>query len=273
MPVRVAWLPEEHGPARGPAGRRPAGPRPVSPRRTAAAADRGPRAGPGHGPGRRARDGRRAAGPVGGDHRRRGARPISAATWPAGPRWRSTGPSTGCSARGTRRRAWSRRRSWSPAGSVRAPRGRCGAGSGCGPAALGCRCGSVADAGKILDELVAGWSRRLIDIMPTVGRLIYSRGFDPQIDYDPAQVERLQRGDASATRASCCGRTGPTSTRWSCDRGLQENGLPPRTPSPGSTWRSGRWARSCAGPGVIFIRRSTGDDPLYRYVLRSTSAT
>ena len=40
---------------------------------------------------------------------------------------------------------------------------------------------SLAEAGQILDELVAGWSRRLIDVMPNLGRLIFQRGFDPQI--------------------------------------------------------------------------------------------
>ncbi|HTQ94257.1 MAG TPA: hypothetical protein VMK84_32675, partial [Streptosporangiaceae bacterium] len=51
---------------------------------------------------------------------------------------------------------------------------------------------SIEEAGEILDELAAGWSRRLIDIFPTVGRLIFQRGFDPQIDYDESQVERLR---------------------------------------------------------------------------------
>jgi glycerol-3-phosphate O-acyltransferase len=45
---------------------------------------------------------------------------------------------------------------------------------------------SLDEAGEILDELAAGWSRRLIDVVPTIGRLIFQRGFDPQIDYDPA---------------------------------------------------------------------------------------
>src|SRR5207302_4726873 len=51
---------------------------------------------------------------------------------------------------------------------------------------------SLEEAGEILDELAAGWSRRLIDVMPTVGRLIFQRGFDPQIDYDQSQVERVR---------------------------------------------------------------------------------
>src|SRR5207244_13576533 len=51
---------------------------------------------------------------------------------------------------------------------------------------------SLEEAGEILDELAAGWSRRLIDVMPTIGRLIFQRGFDPQIDYDESQVERVR---------------------------------------------------------------------------------
>ncbi|HYB49276.1 MAG TPA: hypothetical protein VED20_18275, partial [Streptosporangiaceae bacterium] len=51
---------------------------------------------------------------------------------------------------------------------------------------------SLADAGQVLDELVAGWSRRFIDIVPDLGRMIFQRGFDPQIDYDENEVERVR---------------------------------------------------------------------------------
>ena len=107
---------------------------------------------------------------------------------------------------------------------------------------------SEAEAGKILEELVAGWSRRFIDIMPTVGRLIFRRGFDPQIDYEESQVERLR---AAVERY-------PGILLWShrsnldnlvLTAAMQEKGLPPAAPSPASTWRSGRWVPSCGGPG------------------------
>ena len=125
----------------------------------------------------------------------------------------------------------------------------------------------VEDAGKILDELVAGWSRRLIDIMPTAGRLIYSRGFDPQIDYDPAQVERLR---AAMQRY-------PGILLWShrsnldtlvLAAALQENGLPPAHLFAGINMAFGPMGAIMRRAGVIFIRRSLGDDPLSRYVLR-----
>jgi len=126
---------------------------------------------------------------------------------------------------------------------------------------------SLAEAGQILDELAAGWSRRLIDIMPTVGRLIFQRGFDPQIDYDKAQVERLR----AATERN------PGIFLWShrsnldslvLTAALQEQGLPPAHLFAGVNMAFGPMGAILRRAGVIFIRRSTGDDPLYKYVLR-----
>ena len=123
------------------------------------------------------------------------------------------------------------------------------------------------EAGKILDELVAGWSRRLIDVMPTAGRLIFQRGFDPQIDYDEAQVERIR---AAMQRH-------PTILLWShrsnldtlvLAAALQEKGLPPAHLFAGINMAFGPMGAIMRRAGVIFIRRSLGEDRLYRYVLR-----
>ena len=126
---------------------------------------------------------------------------------------------------------------------------------------------SLADAGQILDELVAGWSRRLIDVMPALGRFIYRRGFDPRIDYDDSQVERLR---AAMQRYPCI-------LLWSHRSyldplvlavALQDNGLPPAHVFGGINMAFGPMGAILRRSGVIFIRRSTGDDPLYKYVLR-----
>ena len=126
---------------------------------------------------------------------------------------------------------------------------------------------SLEEAGEILEELAAGWSRRLIDIMPTVGRLIFQRGFDPQIDYDPAQVERLR---AAMKRH-------PGILLWShrsnldtlvLAAALQEQGIPPAHLFAGINMAFGPMGAIMRRAGVIFIRRSTSDDPLYKYVLR-----
>jgi glycerol-3-phosphate O-acyltransferase len=123
------------------------------------------------------------------------------------------------------------------------------------------------EAGKILDELAAGWSRRLIDVLPTVGRLIFQRGFDPQIDYDEAQVERLR---AALQRH-------PSIMLWShrsyldnlvLTAVMQEQGLPPAHVFADIGLSFGPMGAVLRRAGVIFIRRSAGDNPLYRYVLR-----
>jgi glycerol-3-phosphate O-acyltransferase len=126
---------------------------------------------------------------------------------------------------------------------------------------------ALAEADKILDELAAGWSRRLIDVMPTIGRLIFQRGFDPQIDYDESQVERLR---AAMQRH-------PGILLWSHRSNLdsmvltaavQEKGLPPAHLFAGINMSFGPMGPLLRRAGVIFIRRSTGDDPLYKYVLK-----
>jgi glycerol-3-phosphate O-acyltransferase len=126
---------------------------------------------------------------------------------------------------------------------------------------------SLEEAGEILDELAAGWSRRLIDVMPTVGRLIFQRGFDPQIDYDESQVERLR---AAMERH-------PGIFLWShrsnldtlvLSAAMQELGLPPAHLFAGINMAFGPMGALMRRAGVIFIRRSTSDDPLYKYVLR-----
>src|SRR5438067_2332545 len=103
--------------------------------------------------------------------------------------------------------------------------------------------------------------------MPTVGRLIFQRGFDPQIDYDESQVERLR---AAMERY-------PGIFLWShrsnldtlvLAAALQEKGLPPAHLFAGINMAVGPMGALMRRAGVIFIRRSTSDDPLYKYVLR-----
>ncbi|MBV9205341.1 MAG: glycerol-3-phosphate 1-O-acyltransferase [Actinobacteria bacterium] len=126
---------------------------------------------------------------------------------------------------------------------------------------------SLAEAGQILDELVAGWSRRLIDIMPNLGRLIFRRGFDPQIDYDDTQIERLR---AAMQRHPCVFLWSHRSNldNLVLSAAMQEHGLPPAHVFGGINMAFGPMGAVLRRAGVIFIRRSTGDDPLYKYVLR-----
>ena len=103
--------------------------------------------------------------------------------------------------------------------------------------------------------------------MPALGRMIFQRGFDPQIDYDESQVERLR---AAMQRHPCIFLW---SHRSNLDNlvltaAMQEKGLPPAHVFGGINMAFGPMGAIMRRAGVIFIRRSTGDDPLYKYVLR-----
>jgi glycerol-3-phosphate O-acyltransferase len=126
---------------------------------------------------------------------------------------------------------------------------------------------SLEEAGQILDELAAGWSRRLIDVMPVIGRLIFQRGFDPQIDYDDTQVERLRTATARQPGILLWSHRSNLDTLVLA-AALQEKGLPPAHLFAGINMAFGPMGAIMRRAGVIFIRRSTADDPLYKYVLR-----
>ncbi|AQA04408.1 glycerol-3-phosphate acyltransferase [Mycobacterium sp. MS1601] len=124
----------------------------------------------------------------------------------------------------------------------------------------------VDEAGEILDELATGWSRFSVDLIPNFSKFLYSRGFDPHIDYDAEQVEVMRHAL----------ETHPAVMLWShrsnldsavLTVALQENRLPRVNLFAGinmSFWPMGPLLRRS---GVIFIRRKL-DDPLYKYVLR-----
>jgi glycerol-3-phosphate O-acyltransferase len=134
--------------------------------------------------------------------------------------------------------------------------------------------GSRIDAGvlerteAILDELVTGWGPLFVDIIPAMGRLMYRRGFDRDIDYDEEQIVLTR--DALQNHSTIT----LMSHRSNLDAGIlsiamRENGLPPAHGFAGinmAFWPMGPIMRRA---GVIFIRRDIGKDPLYRYALRA----
>ncbi len=162
---------------------------------------------------------------------------------------------------GTRRPAWSRRRSSPRAGSVTGWK-TCGAGRIDAPPSLDA-------AGEILDELAAGWSQ------PAHRRHPDRRAADLPAGLRPA--DRLRRGSG---RAAARGDAAPPGDpKRGRDRSNLDNlvlhrrdpgawAARPRTCSGGSTWRSGLWGPSCGGRASSSSARSTQDDPLYKYVLR-----
>jgi glycerol-3-phosphate O-acyltransferase len=126
---------------------------------------------------------------------------------------------------------------------------------------------SVEEAGKILDEMATGWSRFSVDLIPTLSRLLFSRGFDPNIDYDREQIESMRRGLETHPAVVLF------SHRSNLDAAvltvaMQENRLPRAHLFAGINMSFGFMGPLMRRSGVIFIRRNIGDDPVYKYVLK-----
>ncbi|TFV59692.1 glycerol-3-phosphate 1-O-acyltransferase [Mycobacterium sp. PS03-16] len=125
---------------------------------------------------------------------------------------------------------------------------------------------TVEQAGEMLDELSTGWSRFSVDLIPSLGRAIFSRGFDPNIDYDRAEVESMRRNLENhpavllfSHRSYLDGVIVPVA--------MQENRLPPVHTFAGINLSFGFMGPLMRHSGVIFLRRKL-DDPVYKYVLR-----
>ncbi len=125
---------------------------------------------------------------------------------------------------------------------------------------------SPVKAEEMLNELATGWSRFSVDLIPNLGRAIFSRGFDPRIDYDPVEIESMRSSleDHPAVllfshRSYLDGVIVPVA--------MQENKLPPVHTFAGINLSFGFMGPLMRRSGVIFLRRKL-DDPLYKYVLR-----
>jgi glycerol-3-phosphate O-acyltransferase len=121
-------------------------------------------------------------------------------------------------------------------------------------------------AGEMLDELATGWSRAAVDSLYVLGKL-FSRGFDPEIDYDQYQVAAMRSALDShpavllfSHRSYIDGGVLPVA--------MQENRLPPVHMFGGVNLSFGLMGPVLRRAGVIFIRRKIGDDALYKYVLK-----
>lgn len=135
-------------------------------------------------------------------------------------------------------------------------------------AELGKPLGTVREeAVAVLDEMVTGWGRVLVDMQAQLGRWIYPLGYDEQIEYDDRQVDRVRDALAHnpgvilmSHRSHLDGTVLPVA--------LAENDLPRAHLLGGinmSFWPFGPLMRRA---GVIFIRRDFRDDLVYKTVLR-----
>ncbi|WP_304117535.1 glycerol-3-phosphate 1-O-acyltransferase [Mycolicibacterium bacteremicum] len=125
---------------------------------------------------------------------------------------------------------------------------------------------TVEKAGEMLDELSTGWSRFSVDLIPTLGRAIFSRGFDPNIDYDRTEIEAM-RGSLEVHPAVLLFSHRSYLDGVIVPVAMQENRLPPVHTFAGINLSFGFMGPIFRHSGVIFLRRKL-DDPLYKYVLR-----
>jgi glycerol-3-phosphate O-acyltransferase len=118
-----------------------------------------------------------------------------------------------------------------------------------------------------LDEMVTGRSRLLIDFVTRLGRFFYRRGYDA-IDCDPEQIEMVR--EASRRHGIVVLPTHRSHLDYLVmPVVLQEHGLPRTHTLAGinmAFWPVGSLARRA---GVIFIRRDTTDNAVYRWTLRA----
>ena len=126
---------------------------------------------------------------------------------------------------------------------------------------------TVQKAGKILDEMATGWSRVSVDLIPAMGRWIFSRGFDPAIDYDPKQVEAM-RAQLERSPAVMLFSHRSNLDAFVLTVAMRDNNLPRAHVFGGVNMAFGLMGPLMRRSGVIFIRRSIGKDPLYKYTLK-----
>lgn len=118
-----------------------------------------------------------------------------------------------------------------------------------------------------LRELASGYSPLGVDINRTLGRFFYRQAYDEKLDYDLKQVEQMRRAFQ--------GKPGVIlpSHRTNLDAGVMSNAFHeldlPKTSTLGGInmafWPMGYLFRRS---GIIFIRRDTRSDPLYRWILK-----
>ena len=126
---------------------------------------------------------------------------------------------------------------------------------------------STARAEKALRELATSHNLFSMEIFRRFSRWVYSLAFDPEIDVDPGELEKLR----------ALGRRAPLvfipSHKSNCDHMalyslLFSSGFPPPHTAAGINMSFFPMSRILPGTGAYFLRRSFSDDPIYKESLR-----
>ncbi len=126
---------------------------------------------------------------------------------------------------------------------------------------------SVERAAEFLTELSTGWSRLAADLIPAISRRTFEKGFDPTIEMDPGEVDRLRTTlEEQATIFLWSHRSNMDNPVLTL--ALHDQGLPLPHTFAGINMAFGPIGPLYRRAGTIFIRRNIGDDPLYKHVLQ-----
>jgi len=126
---------------------------------------------------------------------------------------------------------------------------------------------SLARGEKALRELATSHNLFSMEIFRRFSRWVYSLAFDPAIDVDPGELEKLRE----------LGRRAPLvfipSHKSNCDHMalyslLFSSGFPPPHTAAGINMSFFPMSRILPGTGAYFLRRSFQDDPIYKESLR-----
>lgn len=118
-----------------------------------------------------------------------------------------------------------------------------------------------------LRELATSHNLFSMEIFRRFSRFVYSLAFDPEIDVDPGELEKLRE----------LGRRAPLvfipSHKSNCDHMalyslLFSSGFPPPHTAAGINMSFFPMSRILPGTGAYFLRRSFADDPIYKESLR-----
>ncbi|MGH8035487.1 MAG: 1-acyl-sn-glycerol-3-phosphate acyltransferase, partial [Lysobacterales bacterium] len=124
------------------------------------------------------------------------------------------------------------------------------------------------EAAACLRELVPGSSRLGYRLLIAFSRFVYRRGYDREIACDPVEIERY-RELARNHPVALVGNHRSQVDGFAMYCAMHDNGLPHPFTFGGINMKLPLMGAILKGSKLIFIRRSFGDNPVYKAVLRA----
>ena len=124
-----------------------------------------------------------------------------------------------------------------------------------------------AEAARYAEEMVTGWSRLFVNVGVRLGQFTFRRGYDPELDIDPTQLEQLREVAGHKPLVFLPSHKSNLDTLV-MNVALHDNDLPRTCVFGGSNMSFWPIGPIFQQSGTAYIRRSTRDKPVYNYTLR-----